>query len=634
MALTFDEALPRLVAAYEGGRLVPFIGAGMSVPACRGWEALVRELATVAKCPPALQLKRTASPEEIVRAANWAVRTLKLNQGAVFSSALRRALFTVAAEPPPQTVALAAIWWPLVVTTNYDDLYVSAREARETAGGRQAAGRLTVLGRRPHHCQRVLSSLFAPAEPILWALQGFLGRPAGPAHIAPDSLEGELVVGHEEYRRVTHTEPHFRRAFAEIFRNRSLLFLGSGLRDQYLMELFGETLETFGPNPFPHYAFIQEGEADAGFLRARFNIFAIEYTRGKHSTVRSWLDRFARQLSGGRWRPTRWSYSSNRILKRARETGDVEIIRGRLPLPVPGECVALSAGVAHRRPFLGAGMRHYREMAERHGLLDPECRCVRPAGARYVWSFAPPARSAPPDPASIFLVVARGRSNTKDVRVIARAVEELLEQVSAQGSFHVLRMPLAAAGGSQRRYPPRAALVETLRGFARWRSANPTSPLRLAIHLVHPSVLFELSTGKIDVLSLLSCADDVPFWLEVSVGAQIAERQFLYKTDRVTIGGLAEEFGLVGSRWIVEVDPAPSVGWHDASLSSVRRKQLGELGILPGSTLRFHATRGRSAHAPELEVERVPLAEPDVVRMPERIPVPVTHILRAEGRAS
>ena len=76
---------------------------------------------------------------------------------------------------------------------------------------------------------------------------------------------------------MTHTEPQFRRAFAEVFRSRSLLFLGSSLADQYLLNLFGETLELFGGNPFPHYALVLKRTTDPDFLRTRLNIFAYEY---------------------------------------------------------------------------------------------------------------------------------------------------------------------------------------------------------------------------------------------------------------------------------------------------------------------------------------------------------------------
>ena len=50
-----------------------------------------------------------------------------------------------------------------------------------------------------------------------------------------EQFEAELVVRHAEYRRAANRVPHFRRRFAELFRTRSLLFLGSGLAEPYFL---------------------------------------------------------------------------------------------------------------------------------------------------------------------------------------------------------------------------------------------------------------------------------------------------------------------------------------------------------------------------------------------------------------
>ena len=60
-------------------------------------------------------------------------------------------------------------------------------------------------------------------------------------------LEPEVVVGHADYRRVALRSEGFRRTFAEVFRQRSLLFVGSGLTDRYLLDLFGQIVELYGP---------------------------------------------------------------------------------------------------------------------------------------------------------------------------------------------------------------------------------------------------------------------------------------------------------------------------------------------------------------------------------------------------
>ena len=184
---------------------------------------------------------------------------LKRAPGNHFPDVMREALYLRPPTDPafitPQTKALARLYWPLVLTTNYDDLlYRAVYEPRHSGWA--------VRGRSWSDCDWVVAGLTGPATRTLWALQGFLPYPGGPfgAAFAPEeaaALEAELaaqmVVGHEEYRRVTHREPWFRRAFAEVFRSRSFLFLGSGLAENYLLELFGEALEMTGMSPYPHY---------------------------------------------------------------------------------------------------------------------------------------------------------------------------------------------------------------------------------------------------------------------------------------------------------------------------------------------------------------------------------------------
>src|SRR5262245_25784401 len=127
----FTDILPRLVVAYETGRLVPFIGAGMSRPSSVGWSTLIARLeengvnkgaetgeSTVSEDPD-------SSPSGLIRGASRAVRKLRASNRDAFQDALSKALFD-SSELPPQMEALAKIWWPLVLTTNYDDFYVNA----------------------------------------------------------------------------------------------------------------------------------------------------------------------------------------------------------------------------------------------------------------------------------------------------------------------------------------------------------------------------------------------------------------------------------------------------------------------------------------------------------------------------
>jgi SIR2-like domain len=206
----------RLQFAYDAGRLVPFLGSGMSFPACRLWKGLIEQLEVAAGFSSSSPTTDHPSPGELTRRANRAVQQLRISQSAdKFADSLREALHLVSTVPLT-TASLAKTFWPLVMTTNYDDLFW-------TAFIREQGTSQKVLGRSVSDCHAILSSLRTPSEPILWAVQGFLG------HICScplprnrmNELAKEVVVGHQEYRKVTFNSPHFRRAFAEVFRSRS-----------------------------------------------------------------------------------------------------------------------------------------------------------------------------------------------------------------------------------------------------------------------------------------------------------------------------------------------------------------------------------------------------------------------------
>ena len=99
------------------------------------------------------------------------------------------------------------------------------------------------------------------------AVDGFVAaitavaREHDPAFRAPyvsPGLAEQIVVGHQQYQLVMHREGAFRRAFSEVLRRRSLLFIGSGLQEDYLLNLFGEVQIMHGPGSLPHYALMRE----------------------------------------------------------------------------------------------------------------------------------------------------------------------------------------------------------------------------------------------------------------------------------------------------------------------------------------------------------------------------------------
>ncbi len=171
---TFETIiLPRLAATYESGRLVPFIGSGMSVPVCTDWWEFIRRLEVAATRKEVRPLAKDIQRDELIRRANEAVRSLKARQTGAFESAVKKALLRGTGTPslPAQTLALAKLRWSLVLSTNYDNCYPAA--LRQEAPDRP----LAVVGRGLEDCQRVLNSLSVAGRSLLWALQGYLDAP-------------------------------------------------------------------------------------------------------------------------------------------------------------------------------------------------------------------------------------------------------------------------------------------------------------------------------------------------------------------------------------------------------------------------------------------------------------------------
>lgn len=573
--MQFDEALPRLAAAYDQGVLVPFLGAGMSVPACPSWKGLIEGLE---RCCGIDADGAGGEPADLVRRGNRAVRFLKRQDGRAFIEGMRTTVYPAGKKVPPQTEALAQIWWPLVLTTNYDEHFATAYRH----GPHEDRDRLVVLGRSPQDSQQVLSSLSSTSGCLLWALQGYLAR--NDEH----ALHPELVVGHQEYRRVTHTAQHFRRAFAEVFRRRSFLFLGSGLADTYLLDLFGEILEFAGANPLPHFAMVHRGEVDVAFLRSRFNIIVLEYE--KHEDLPEWLTMLRAEIERPGTRPVRWCYSlaADRKTGAAEGVEDLQIVRGALPPPAEGEVLAASVGTG------GDGLLWVSKSVQQTLAPFWPPPAVPPGGysmtllsERYVFGYPKPDGTGP-----VPVVAVNARVDDKDrrdLRLIGEAVWELLDWAAAQ-PFHTVRMQVLAAGQTAH-YPARFSLAETVRAYGRWRRAT-SHTLALRIHVTDPRALLELSAGRLDVAELLF-SEDVRFWVEVVDGGQVLEREMVFGDCDWPLSRIAERFDVPRKGWEIDVNPRPRRDSEQHTVDKYWDTDLLSVGVIPGATLRFVAAGPR-----------------------------------------
>ena len=594
------QFLPRLVAAYDRGLLVPFLGSGMSRYTCRSWAGFVERLSHAAHTPKTTSTKR----ENLTWRADQAVQKLRRmapTRKRDLSAAIREALYTSRAdgpegpEIPVQTSQLATIWWPLVLTTNYDNLFARAHAMNWDQPGTQ----LLLLGRTEADVQRLLSSLSVTDRPILWALQGTLET----ENAAPErDLRAELVVGHQEYRRATHGSPHFRRAFAEVYRGRSLLFLGSSLSEPYFLELFGEIVEFFGPSPLPHYAFALAGEHDLPFLRSRYNIHVLEYHQ--HADLPHWLAQLGAVIAGTRPRVTAWHChwqqpAGLRLHAQLGESGEIRphapaaltVTHGPLPDARPAnprEAIAVNVGVnTDGTAYLGTSLgKLATHLAATLGYEDPAL-WTRTPGDEGPYLYLPAERRTP---RQLLLVSAWRTWDKRDLRAIATAVELTVTWAYAEGIRHV-RMPLLASGKAKH-YHSRFALIQMIRGYGRWlreshtRDQSDAVPVRLTIHLQDADAIFELTSSRVDLQELLT-AHDIRFWSEIHDGSRMVSRELLFRREETSLAQIAAELGLPPDNWNVEVDPSPGPDASVKPITDRARETLVELGVVPGSTLRF-----------------------------------------------
>jgi hypothetical protein len=569
--LTFEEILPLLTSTYEAGRLVPFIGAGMSRKKLADWGGFVKKLEAKAKLPP------LEGPPLEVRAQRAAEKIKNSSNGDDFLTCVRESLegeeFQTV-EMPPQTAALAAIYWPLTVSTNYDDLFYNACRARP-----EVVLEPMILGRSARDCKCLMSTLVSPFDrEIIWHIQGFLGgsdvelcplnTPQDPGHL--DALWSELVIGHSEYRQVANTAVHFRRCFGEVFRSRSFLFLGSSLKEDYFLNLFGEMLELVGPGSVPHFAFVEKNEEIDDRYLAELNITVFKYDG--HASLPQWLG----ELKSAIAKPSALlshcvvELENHSILETARHC--------RLSMPDgKSDAVAIIVQSCPEGRF-----EIDQEQKELRAGVE-----IRPFEAgRRVCKLAE----------DVFAI--RARTSVRDEHdVIGRALQELFEQL--RPDCEVLHLHLPSLGGT---VPPVYGYIEVIRAFGNWTKKNGRS-LRMIAH-AGPQVWLNLTSRQIDMHELLT-SGLIRFWTVVnpaiSFGGRTGSqehrgepvRRVFYKTPCTPLRDiLSEILGEIENEalrnWSISLSPSPRRDEEHrppANAYELADKGLSDIGVVFGSVL-------------------------------------------------
>lgn len=587
-----DAPFEALAAAYGKGLLTPFTGAGLSFPACPLWIEFVEALESAAGIERAVG----SQPADMMRRASRAALTLRNRDPDELGRQVRQALYANARQgdggfdTPLGTKALASLWWPLVVTTNYDSLFLEAWNHRWVYEGRKVRGKpspdplpdfakMLAVGRGKVDCQRVLNSTRSPDNPLLWALQGFIAD-EDPIH----PLSKQLTIGHEEYRRQAHEAVHFRRAFAEIYRSRVLLFLGSSLRESYLLDLFGEALELLGTIGHFHFALVPEGSVDSDFLASRLQILAIEYPRDAHDpSVPDFLRQLKRTIDGPRPHTTKWGVKldAERTTRIADAAPDLAIVRGAVRKPEDaGVMIAVGAGRRESgEPKLGSDSLGVIESFGAEALLAPRQRI----GKTHVYRV---------EGYPVFVVTARdlakGGTRARDAREVAPAVRELMENAAlAEDCRRVDAMLLATGRG--RTFPQHIALHEMVRGYCSWYAkAHRRIPLHIYVRDLR--LLGLLEAGRVDLAAMTTPSDIIRFWIEISSEGEGSAPLLAAARYSTPLASLLDDYSISGDNWRVSLRPAPNKDYLPATASQIARDPkttLGEYGVLNGSTIVF-----------------------------------------------
>ena len=564
------DVLAHLAALYQRGVLVPFIGSGMSRPLCTSWPIFLRRLAQFSEVeiPHTPDGSMSAESTLLYRLAETTVSALRPmsreDRNRIYRLALR--CDGVATDRiPSQTEALAGVYWPLVLTTNYDDLYWSATRPTK---------RPVVLGREREDCHRVLRSLDESHAPILWAIQGFLaGQVASPEDVIPDqaqrhSLSDQLVVGHQQYQRAVNEDGHFRRAFAEVYRRRSLLFLGSGILEDYFVNLFGETIHQLGPGPRPHFALISADERerfDPWFLQTRLGILPVFYE--SHGIIPEFLRQFSdvvrtfSKYSDDSRVPcvstARLEHIGFALGSATTRSIQVNLFNGPLPVPSgPHECSVVSVGRWENSPLVGNQAGGHLSAAREAGVIRDTSE------GRWVPLDEPPSYSFRFGDAPIFAVAARRRDlkgrkhDRRDLGIIPEAICTALSRIHAIGytCVHIG----AIASGRGRPWHPIHPFAQTLRGIRKFFAENAAHCIQTVnLHVVDPGVWSPLACGQIPVAELIS-SDLSTHRVELRDTEGSTQSITLTLGEPPTLDQLLTHCRINRQNWTVQIVPRPT----------------------------------------------------------------------------
>lgn len=567
----------------------------MSRPVCADWSSFISRLCTATRVHKG-DLNSDTPPEELLRHADDAIRVLR-----GWLPDRRRSEISTALTPPeeklvvpPQSRALAEFRWPLVISTNYEDVFLQAISLPCWN-----KDRYDIRGRTLQDCHAVLRSLDWSSSPILWTIQGFLGGPFKPTEEnVPDrtrreSLLAEIVISHRQYQEATYLNQHFRRAFSEVFRRRALLFLGSGITESYLAGLFAETLMMQGQRAGSHFAILPSTETDDAhhrFLSDRLGILAYTYDHYEEvveflTALLSCTKHFMPPSFKEGLEPAESAVEVSSIGYRvARSDGtmiEVSLTHQSIIDDITRQRVLWAVSVGRHRGPRNDTLYHgsmSRGVLRKLGISESDFPSKATEGYLYRHGKDPRliALAARPKQRS-----REGSLDPRDLSEVRAAMLALLRYAAADDGIDTVRVGLLSAGPSAPWNPvfPLTMMLGAVRDF----SQESPPPLQIEITVVDSRAWTRVISGVLPAHEILSTSR-LPVLIQVEGELDSADTIVYMAQDGATLDEVLEHLNLQANDWtwtlVPEISTAPTLG------SDPR-----EVLMVPYSTVILHPRR-------------------------------------------
>lgn len=227
-----------LVTGCVDNNIVPFVGAGMSVPIYRLWNTVLMSLANKSFDPgfPAT-IQGLLDKARYEDAASCILR--ELGEGEFYSELAAEFSKEKMNKTSAMAVAvLPAIFKGFVITTNFDKLlevvYQQAQCGFDSITHHIVEGNIV---------SELLTKGLVSDKHSLIKIHGDI------------EVERSLILTKEKYEEVYGKDTPFKQALMTVFGSKQLLFLGCSLKNDRTMELYKEAKKT---NKVYSYAFVQK----------------------------------------------------------------------------------------------------------------------------------------------------------------------------------------------------------------------------------------------------------------------------------------------------------------------------------------------------------------------------------------